>query len=657
MANGRHQTPSGAWTSAGPELAHDLFRAIAEIAADIVWRTDAEGRFVSVSGRVRELLGRDAHDLIGRLRVDLIDPESEAERKAHLVSLSQREAFANFVYRVRVPAGRPAAQSLPITNQLASESLRAAGRVRYLRSNGRPLYDEAGAFQGYLGADRDVTAEMRMRQRALERARQFRLIADAANEGIFRLDERDSIIYANRSLVRLLGIRRGNIIGQSLLSFISPDGRDLLANTLVSLRDGGTVQRQLPVIAESGTRLTTLVSLAALHDRHGRYTGAVGMVMDVTARVDAERALAEREMFLKSILENSPTVVFVKDPMARYMLVNERFCELVRRRPLDIIGRRPADLFPPEMARDWEKTIAEVAATGQSLRRREEAVVAGNRFVFDTVYFPLFDGQGEVYAVAGIAMDVTEMQLMQSQLFQAEKLSTVGRMAAGITHELNQPLNVISMAAESGLLEIETGNSDPSFLSRQLKVIASQAERMGVIIRDFRTLLRREDFPKTHFDPCEACRGAARIMERELELADIRLILEVPSASRPARGSQAYLEQVLINLINNSRDAISENPPVAWEDARGYIRLALEDDPARPELVIRISDTGGGIPESVAAHIFEPFFTTKPAGKGTGLGLSIVQQIIQSMDGHLEFENTERGVEFRLYLPVTEPQP
>jgi len=255
-------------------------------------------------------------------------------------------------------------------------------------------------------------------------------------------------------------------------------------------------------------------------------------------------------------------------------------------------------------------------------------------------------------AVAGIgvivtASDVTELRASQAQVIHASKLSTLGEMATGVAHELNQPLGVIRMAAGNAIRKIARGTDDATYLTDKLERIAGQTERAAEIIDQMRIFGRKDDAVREEFDIGAAIETAAGMMRAQLSGSEIELVERLDCADCAAHGSRVMFEQVIVNLLANARDAVAVNP----EDAPRRITVSAEHDTATDEAVVRVADTGGGIPDHALDRLFEPFFTTKATGEGTGIGLSISYGIIRDMGGVIGAENGPDGAVFTARVP------
>jgi two-component system C4-dicarboxylate transport sensor histidine kinase DctB len=239
----------------------------------------------------------------------------------------------------------------------------------------------------------------------------------------------------------------------------------------------------------------------------------------------------------------------------------------------------------------------------------------------------------------------TELALRstQDELVQAGKLAMLGQMAAGVTHELNQPLAAIRAFADNAITFLERGQADKA--SANLSHIGDASARMGAIIAQLKGFARRSDSVAT-IDIAQSIRASAFLLDSEFHRLGAVLYIKLaqPAAPVMVTGDAVRIEQVFINLLRNALDAVETAPlrivTVTLEKVDGYA-------------VVRIADTGPGIPGAVAAHLFEPFFTTKPSGKGLGLGLAISSSIVQAMNGQLTGSNRAAGgAQFEVRLPL-----
>jgi two-component system C4-dicarboxylate transport sensor histidine kinase DctB len=232
------------------------------------------------------------------------------------------------------------------------------------------------------------------------------------------------------------------------------------------------------------------------------------------------------------------------------------------------------------------------------------------------------------------------LRATQNELVQAGKLAMLGQMAAGVTHELNQPLAAIRAFADNAVTFLSRGQ--PEQASDNLAHISAASARMGAIIGQLKGFARKSHETVSTVDLPHAIKAATLLLQNEFETHAVHLDIDIREALKVV-GDTVRIEQVMINLLHNAIDAVAAQP-------RRSVEVVLEREAGHA--IIRVRDSGPGIPEQVAQHLFEPFFTTKPGGKGLGLGLAISSSIVQAMNGQLTAHNRAGGAEFVVRLPL-----
>ncbi|MEP5566442.1 MAG: ATP-binding protein, partial [Halioglobus sp.] len=256
--------------------------------------------------------------------------------------------------------------------------------------------------------------------------------------------------------------------------------------------------------------------------------------------------------------------------------------------------------------------------------------------------------QSELDRAIVTIQDVTERKNAEAQLVQSSKLITLGEMSAGVAHELNQPLNVIMLAAENTAHQLSQGTVDDAYLKNKLERIISQADRASTIIDHLRKFGREAKEEFYAVDLREAVSGALNLMGEQLRLAQIEIQTVFEDDFPLVMGHQIQLEQMFINLFSNAFHAIKKSDPAE----KVILIEALKS--SKGEATIRVSDSGGGIPEAVLPSIFDPFYTTKSIGEGTGLGLSVSYGFVHDMGGTITASNTAMGACFEIKVPPAE---
>jgi C4-dicarboxylate-specific signal transduction histidine kinase len=245
----------------------------------------------------------------------------------------------------------------------------------------------------------------------------------------------------------------------------------------------------------------------------------------------------------------------------------------------------------------------------------------------------------------GVHEDVTEARLAQQKLLHAAKLSTLGELATATAHELNQPLNVIRLSADTALARLEGGEASPDYLAAKLRRIAEFTVRAAAIIDHMRVFGRKPSEAAASFDLGDAVRSAAEFFVETARRHGCRIEIEAP-AGIDVVGHPALMEQVIANLLSNAMAAFSD------KNIGEAPLICVRVSNTAAHACVEVADNAGGVAPEVLPRIFEPFFTTKPSGQGTGLGLSISHGIIKDMGGRMEVRNEKGGALFSVTLPL-----
>jgi PAS domain S-box-containing protein len=371
-------------------------------------------------------------------------------------------------------------------------------------------------------------------------------------------------------------------------------------------------------------------------------------------RREAEARARASERRYAGIFEHLAEGLFVIDarPDGSFVLdtINPANARATGLDPVASRGRTMEEILPP-------------AAAAQVVRRYRECIDAGVPVEFEetvelpvgvrrwhTVLVPVRDETGRIATIIGTGRDVTDRRRMEAELVQASKLATFGTLTAGLAHEMNQPLNVIRLWAANARTLLAEPDPDRAGLERILAIVDGQTERMHRIIESMRLFSRPERDDAEVFDAGEAAEDAVRLVEHGYAMEGVEVAFEPASAPAPVRGHRIRLEQVVVNLLSNARDAAK----AAGEGGRGEVRVLVRA--AGDAVRIEVEDNGGGVPPEIADRIFDPFFTTKEPGSGTGLGLSISAGIVSAMGGRLSMGDVvdasgRRGARFVLEIP------
>ncbi|MCH9013658.1 MAG: PAS domain S-box protein [Proteobacteria bacterium] len=378
-------------------------------------------------------------------------------------------------------------------------------------------------------------------------------------------------------------------------------------------------------------------------------------MVDSVVKAGAEnRRIAED---LAQLIDTANAPIFGTDMEGRVTEWNQTAARITGYAKTEVLDHDLVEALIPEPYQASVRAVLDNALQGKDTANYEFPLYtkAGKRVDLLLNATARRDTEGNIVGVVGIGQDITELKRAEAQVIQAAKMATLGEMATGVAHELNQPLNVIRMAAESSAERIEDGEIDGEWLRGKLERISAQTARAAAIIDHMRIFGRKADETPVEFHPRDAVEGALGLIGEQLRLLDIEVETVFSEPCQKVVGHAVQLEQVVLNLLANARDAMGAKGRDRGEPRK--ISLIVEALDSNNTLRLIVRDTGGGIPEDCLSHIFEPFFTTKEVGKGTGLGLSVSYGIITDMGGTLEAVNTQDGAQFTIKLPVVERRP
>jgi two-component system cell cycle sensor histidine kinase/response regulator CckA len=371
-------------------------------------------------------------------------------------------------------------------------------------------------------------------------------------------------------------------------------------------------------------------------------------------RRTAEEALRESEKRLHAILDNSPALIFLKDPEGRYLYVNPQFGRVTTLAPEQILGKTDDEIFPRAQAAAFRANDLKVLQTGAALEFEEAGQYLDGLHTSIVAKFPLRNTEGTVYAICGIATDITDRKSLEEQLRQSQKMEAVGQLAAGMAHDINNMLTVINGYSELMLRSLPGGDPHRATVEQ----IRRAGERTATLTRQLLAFSRQQVLQPKVLDLNAVVANMETMLHRVIgEDFDLLTILSPGLATVQADPGQ--IEQILLNLVVNARDAMPAGGRLAIETAdvvldTDYARRHVAVTPGR-YVMLAVSDNGCGMDAATQARIFEPFFTTKEKGKGTGLGLSMVYGIVKQSGGHIQvYSEPGRGTSFRIYLPRTE---
>ncbi len=368
--------------------------------------------------------------------------------------------------------------------------------------------------------------------------------------------------------------------------------------------------------------------------------------------------LHESEDFLRNIVDNIPAMVFVKDAVElRYVAFNKAGEKLLGYSREELLGKNDRDLFPEEQAAFFTNKDREVLAIGDLLEIPEETIKtkSGEDRILHAKKIPLFDSEGNARYMLGIAEDITDRKQLEEQLLQSQKMEAIGQLAGGVAHDFNNILMVIM--GYGHMLKMDLGVDSPH--NEKVEQIIEAADRAAQLTRSLLSFSRKQVMKPRATDLNEVVQQVQKFLVRIIG-EDVQLKSTLAPDSLPVFVDRGQIEQVLINLSTNARDAMPKGGVLSIDTGfldvdETFVLANGYGEPGRYAM-ISISDTGIGMDEKTKKRIFEPFFTTKEVGKGTGLGMAIVYGIIDQHHGFINvYSEPQIGTTFRIHIPMIDP--
>jgi two-component system cell cycle sensor histidine kinase/response regulator CckA len=473
---------------------------------------------------------------------------------------------------------------------------------------------------------------------------QLRAIFDCAPDAVVIADDQGRLVDVNPAARELLGLASGDL-GQRTLADLAAPGTDVAA-AWAALLASGRATADLVIVRPGGPRrvLELRGTARILPGRH------LAVLRDVTEQRAAVEALKLSQTLLEALIDASPAAIEALDLDGRVRLWNAAAERLFGWTAAEVVGRRLPIL--PEEAAALEAALHEGrSVTGAPARRPTRD---GRTVEVSLSRAPLRGPGGAMTGVVEILLDASDQRRLEEQLVQARKMEAVGRLAGGIAHDFNNVLAVIqgfAWISHSGLVP-----ADP--MREDLDQVLRAVDRAVGLTRQLLAFSRKQVFHLEVIDVNALVTDVQKMLNRVIG-EDVELQTRLSPTAGRVRADAGQLEQVLLNLAVNARDAMPrggvlniETSHVFVDEDDGQLRLELEPG---EYVMIAVSDTGVGMDRPTMDHIFEPFFTTKEMGRGTGLGLSTVYGIVKQSRGHITVDSRPGvGTTFRIYLPRTQ---
>jgi len=614
----------------------EKFRSIFDNANDIIASVTKTGKILEVNKKIEDILGYKPDELVGK---NILTSGILAKKNAATIV----KLFKKSVKRGRLLDIRDGRN---VTEVWVNHK---DGHTVLLEANTTTI-KEAGKLVGYLSVIRDITE----RKRAEEA---YRSLVDHSLQGL-AIFQKGRVVFANQAMADITGYTVEEMLTlphEQVETFVHPDDRELVWSRHRDRLNG----EELPERYEfHGIRKDGSICWLEINSSRIEFQGKPAIqvaYVDITERKNAEEALRDSESKYRTLVENLPQKIFLKDKNSVYVSCNDNLARDFKIKSEEITGKTDYDLVPKALADKYRADDKRIIELGETKTIEEKYMEEGEERIIHTVKTPVKDEQGNTIGVLGIFWDITELKQAQEKInkyredmVQAEELATVGTLSATLAHELTQPLTVLSLSIGNSLAELET-MSCPGSVVENLKEGLSEITIMTSMINRFR------NFAKMSLKSTVSKVDLKAVAERIVELLDesawrakVTLQIEEMDKLPPIYSCVRELEQLFFSLIENAIQAADGK-----KSRQVIISSVVKDE----HIELQLSDNCGGIAPENLDRIFEPFFTTKPAGQRTGLGLCVAERIVNRAGGKIRVESKlGKGSIFFVTLPINKDE-
>ena len=494
---------------------------------------------------------------------------------------------------------------------------------------------------------------------------------ESSPAGFCRLDGKGCVVQCNRAFADLLGYTERELLGMRYANLLHADEtKGVLWSGLAQEDSGEHAARIEKYYGKDGEVRWAKAAVSVLGDNDAR-AGAMVIVQDMSPQQEALQSLENGAQALRELLselqrneqqvlllaravESTSDSIVITDLNGLIEYVNPHFEQLTGYTRAEVYGKNPRILSSGRQSREfyaelWRTLKSGGVWQGRFVNRRKDGTLYTEEATIATVH----DTQGVPQKYVAVKRDVTRLEELESQLRQAQKMEAVGQLAGGIAHDLNNVLQVITLASHLALT-----SDDAEFKNERIKELNAAAQKGAGVIRQLLAFSRRQVMRPEVLNLNEIVGEATQLLNHLLR-EDIRLCIDLDPDLGKIKADPVQITQVILNLALNSRDAMLDGGVIEIRTENFEVTAESESISGQvfPGSYVRliVRDTGTGIDESAKTRIFEPFFTTKELGKGTGLGLSTVYGIVIQSGGFINFESTVgAGTTFFVAFPRTQ---
>lgn len=615
--------------------ADELFQLAVKASPNAVFMANANGIIVLANEQLEKSLRYSSGELLGK-SIDLLVPERYRPRHERL-----RKTYLE----------QPTALSHPY-----SEPLNAGREITALRRDGSEIPIEIRLSSARLEDETLVLAsviDLSARRLAEER---FLATFEQGVVGIAHVSPEGKWLRVNQKLCDILGQGREELLSQSIQSLVQPEaqsaGPDFMEQLLSGALQVHSCERR--TCRPSGVAVWIHLTATLVRTPAGAPDYFLAVIEDVSRRRQAEEKLTTAEARLLSLSESNIIGFVVGDYEGHIADANPAFLNMLGYTREEVLRRkiRWTDLTAPEYRELDRRALEQLRSMGAAHPWEKEFICKDGVRIHVLIGLSLLKGSVDTYIA--FVLDLSDRKQLEDQLRQAQRMEVIGRLAGGVAHDFNNLLTPI--IGYSALILAQMSPSAPFY--EDLAEVHKAGQRASVLTRQLLAFSRKQVLQPKETELNALVRDASKLL-RPLLGSHVNLVLALAEQLRLVKVDAGQIEQALMNLAANARDAMPHGGTLTIETANvdlseSYVSTHPDITPGR-YTVLTVSDTGVGMSKEVVSHLFEPFYTTKERGRGTGLGLATVHGIVKQNQGHIwVYSELERGSTFKLYFPVSD---
>jgi PAS domain S-box-containing protein len=637
----RKQVEEALWES------RQQFQGLVETLYDWVWEVSPEGRYTYISPRIKDILGYEPEEVIGKSPFEMM-PAEEWQRVSEIFETLR-------------------AEQKPITS-LENINLHKDGHPVIMETSALPFYDSKGNFKGYRGTDRDITKRKQEEEELQESEAKYRFLTEMMNDIVWTMDMNLEMVYVSPSIEKALGFSREEHLARSISEQVTPESMSLIekivAKELLIEQEGkADPERTLNVQVEyyhkdGGTRWFEHV-IGGIRNDQGMLTGIHGVARDITERKATEKARQESEQRMRLALEGTDQGCWEFDLLSKRVTYSDNWHKILGYSHDEAIFDYEwwISQIHPASSTVFEKALLDYMSGHTNYLEWEYQIrdKSGDwQWIHALGIFTDTDGSGFPVRMIGTHRNITERKRMEEDLLRAHKLESLGILAGGIAHDFNNLMGIVQGYIDLALLDLP-----PDHVSHRRLLTAMRGVEQTKDLTSRLITFSRGGGPVRQI--CDLAEMVRKAVLRTIKGTEVEVMFNFADNLWTAEVDELQMTQVFNNLTKNALEAMEEGGKLTIKTENAFIASGEVPD-LREGSYIRIifADEGHGIPEAHLAKIFDPYFTTKGMGakKGMGLGLSVCHSVLTKHGGQITVKSQfGAGTSFSLYLPTPTDMP